>query len=468
MPEQQPLAGLINCFPGFPDRQRLLVSASIAVAGIIWLVWVVWLFQYPLQLSSDDALFFSRGVERFSVLELRPHFPGYPVFVALAGVISLGFAADTAVILTSLLSAVVLPWILLLLLREVSPESYRSPLATIVLMLLCALQPLLAALALSGLSDATGLLFAALALLLTWRRQFLTAGICCGLMLASRPSYFPLAAGLIAIIPLLYKQQFLSVWLRGASGVVLVGIPVMLFLLSRDGLAFFEEGLRFTQGHFQIWGNTFEGQRPNWQEWLERLTDVYCWSVLCLLAASLLWGLKQSSQRPLAVVITLYLGWILLAQNPDNMRHFAPVMLLWLPLLVSQMLCLSVIVYRLSCALSIAIGAVLFFSQASLTVSSAPVQQAVQWLDRAACTDGDDGRTGLTLGTNYSVSLLREALPGCQIFDMYYPSSKALVRQAGGFRLSGSPQQDMLLITVFPARFPGERTLYLYRFSESG
>ena len=67
----------------------LFTSVPFLLTLCIWLSWVLWLFQYPLVVSSDDALFFSRGVDRFSVIEFSPHFPGYPAFIALASLLYL-------------------------------------------------------------------------------------------------------------------------------------------------------------------------------------------------------------------------------------------------------------------------------------------------------------------------------------------------------------------------------------------
>ena len=103
------------------------------------------------------------------------------------------------------------------------------------------------------------------------------------------------------------------------------------------GVAYFEEGLRFTQGHFQIWGNTVASELPVWQQWLRTLTELYGWPVVALFTLSLLAGLLLQRTRLLSAIIVVYLSWILLAQNPDNLRHFAPALLLWLTVLTYQL-----------------------------------------------------------------------------------------------------------------------------------
>src|SRR5688572_18099440 len=45
--------------------------------------------------DNDDAPFFIRGVERFAVAEGRPHWPGYPVYIA-AGKLATSLVGDPA------------------------------------------------------------------------------------------------------------------------------------------------------------------------------------------------------------------------------------------------------------------------------------------------------------------------------------------------------------------------------------
>ncbi len=461
-----------------PISANVLRCFVACLMFVTWGVWLIWLFQFPLQISSDDALFFSRGVERFSVVELSPHFPGYPVFIALARVTNAFTDSETAVVLTSLMSAALIPWLLILLYQNIN-QCHLSTFPLLTLILLCILQPLLAATALSGLSDTAGLLFAISSLLMVYHQRYLFSGILLGIMLATRPSYFPLAIGMAVCIPLIPMQanhlprHFLKIYGKGLLGVLLIALPSLLYVLARDGLAYFDEALRFTRGHFQIWGNTAESD-VSWQQWLFNLAEIYSWPLLLTLTLSLFSALKNATLRPLALVICIYLGWVLCAQNPDNPRHILPVVMLWIPILITQ------ISDRLwACLLIVFISLVLFLSSVRFTTVQSPTEQAIEWFQMNAC-DNNSGqigssassnassKTGSNIASNYAVSLLRQTLPDCQIYDMYYPSSEALLQAGGGYRLSGKEQTGMQLIATFPARFTGEKTLYLYRFIESG
>ena len=333
-------------------------------------------------------------------------------------------------------------------------------------MFLCAAQPLLATLGLSGLSDATGLMFAVGTLLLIYRQHFISAGVFLGLLLASRPSYFPLALGIVAVMPLtpvFKKQWFWKIYGRGLWGVLLAFIPTALFILARDGLAYFDEAVRFTQGHFQIWGNTSASESPGAWQWFIELASRMSWPVLALLFGSLVFSFKNKRLRPLGIIVSIYFAWILLAQNPDNMRHFAPVLLFWFPILVTQ---LNQVVSSFQYAVYPAVVIVaisLFMAGTNHSVAASPAQQAVDWFKVNGCSQ---------LGTNYKVYLLRELLPECQVYDMYYPSHQALLENNRALRLSGTYLEtnasDMALVTEFPARFTGEKSLYLYRYVGAG
>jgi hypothetical protein len=47
------------------------------------------LFSMPTGVDSLDAVFFVRGLTRYSVLEARPHWPGYPVYMAVGRLVAL-------------------------------------------------------------------------------------------------------------------------------------------------------------------------------------------------------------------------------------------------------------------------------------------------------------------------------------------------------------------------------------------
>src|SRR5262249_50298943 len=61
--------------------------------------------------DGEDSVLFSRGVARFSVAETRPHWPGYPVYIAM-GKLGAALLGDPvwALHLLSALSSALLAW----------------------------------------------------------------------------------------------------------------------------------------------------------------------------------------------------------------------------------------------------------------------------------------------------------------------------------------------------------------------
>ena len=75
-----------------------VLAASIAIAAIRWMS--------RARLPDDyDSIGFTRAIERYDLAALRPHFPGYPVYVALGKLAAAaGVAPLTALTLVSALA----------------------------------------------------------------------------------------------------------------------------------------------------------------------------------------------------------------------------------------------------------------------------------------------------------------------------------------------------------------------------
>ena len=68
-------------------------------------------FTTPTGVDSLDALFFVRGLSRYSVLEARPHWPGYPVYMAVGRLVALVAAdAEAALRAVSVLASSLSVW----------------------------------------------------------------------------------------------------------------------------------------------------------------------------------------------------------------------------------------------------------------------------------------------------------------------------------------------------------------------
>ncbi|WP_411165974.1 hypothetical protein [Aeromonas sp. DSM 116730] len=414
---------------------------------LLQLVWTGWLFTFPVALDSDDALNFSHGVVRFSVLEFSPHFPGYPAFIWLARLINLVVDDPAAAVQwASLLgTALIAPLAALLAVRLWQRPSLLAPVWLLVLAL-----PLTPTLALSGLSDGPALSAWLGALLALQHRRIALTGLMVGLLLALRPSYF-----VLALLPLWLGIEHKGERRKFLLPIALVGLISLIFVWQADGWAYFGEGRRFTDGHFTLWGNTAAAHGDRLLSWARtfnaQLTPLWPLPMGALLVLPIWQGVQRQSQA-LSPLWTLYwlalLLWTLFGQNPDNPRHLAPVTLLGIVLLAGRL--------PLWGERPAMLGALLLL-MSTLTPPAAPpaMVQAARLAER----------TCPALVTQWGVRLLRETttLP---VTDGWYQGDAALALTQGACRLSRRPiaQSEMPLphqAHWFAPRFGAEPGLWL-------
>ncbi|HEH9406100.1 TPA: hypothetical protein SIA26_003647 [Aeromonas bestiarum] len=386
--------------------------------ALLQLAWLGWLFAFPVALDSDDALNFAHGVTRFSVLEFSPHFPGYPAFIWLARLINLLVDEPArAVQWASLMGTGLLaPLAALLAVRLWQRPSLLTPVWLLILAL-----PLTPTLALSGLSDGPALAAWLGALLALQHRKITLAGLLLGLLLALRPSYF-----VLALLPLWLGMQHKGERLRFVLPIALVGFSSLLFVWQADGLAYFSEGRRFTDGHFTLWGNTAAAHGDRLLSWARTFNDQLTplWPLAIGLLLIPLWPAVRCN-TPSAKQVW-YLGWLVLllwtlfGQNPDNPRHLAPLILLGLVLLAGRL------PHRGE--LPAVLGA-LALLMTTLTPPQPPAMVKAARLAERACP---------ALVTQWGVRLLREttALP---VTDGWYQGDASLALAQGACRLSRRP-----------------------------
>jgi hypothetical protein len=167
--------------------------------------------------------------------------------------------------------------------------------------------------------------------------------------------------------------------------------------------------------------------------------------------------------RPPALTATLaafaaHAVWIAAFQNPDHLRHLAPLLVLGGILFASGLSTAALRRVRLP-AVAVLVAAEIAALAASGAIASArpsPLSAALSWLS---------AHPPAAIATNEGVFALRAALPSVRVYDSHYAADAALgLASAAGpaFRLTGTPLAGTEPAAVFAARFPGERTLYLY------
>jgi len=440
---------------------------------------------YTFDISSDDALFFQRALQQFSVLEFSPHFPGYPAFVWLERLVfSVSEHANSNVIV-SFTAAI----FLVIFVMAYSQKNIVHKGLTILAVLIYIQQGSLAELALNGLSDAPALAIFALYLLANqYQEKYLISpthqcsfslllGILLGLCLATRPSYFPLVTAALFSSLLLSRQSTSpqqlaqTQWKRliiQLFGIAIIGCIAAFYVFMHDGWAYLQEAQRFTQGHFQIWGNTSGQTKALIWQWFDALKVFYSLPSLLVLILSLLGGLLHKQTRYLTLIMWLWLAWVVSGQNPANIRHIAILSLLT-PIVFIQLIDYLLEQSFITTGLRKKISIVLFLGLVSNSVyfvshftaeRNTPSQQVIQYLQTYD--------TQQVIISNYHIATLQSALPQHIVLDNYYQASslyQASSQNQGYWRLSSSvlPAQPE---KIFPARYLGERQLYLYHFSD--
>ena len=314
-------------------RSYLALFALVAASRVASAVYYV---------EDTDSLRFALAVRDYSVAELRPHFPGYPVFVFLAK--GLTALMGSYAIAFSLLGAVAVFGIIYYLhqLLRVAPE---APLGVLVALLVL-FNPLIWLLSNRYMPDLLGAACALAALhhLVQGRRDagFLLAGLLAGIRLSH--------------LPFLLPPVLLALRRDGLRGVVLGGVGVLVWLaplvLDTGWGELVSAAQKQAEGHFVDFGGTVYtepdlGARASGlleallahgvgSYWPMRhpLTMLVTVGLLATLAAgfgTLRDVLPRTVLWMLVASWTVYLAWIFLYQNVIyKSRHVLPL----LPLLL--------------------------------------------------------------------------------------------------------------------------------------
>lgn len=241
-------------------KRDALGIAALSIAALILRL------AFRIDYDEDiDALRFALGVERFSVAELRPHAPYYPVYIAAAKVFAwLGASPRGALALVCSISGALLVPATALLAREVAQARERRLLGHLA-GALAVVSPFLWLSSEKLTSDMPG------AALVTWalwlcararktngdaaRAQSTAALVLLGLGLGVRLSYFPVA--IACWIGIAHREGGLRAFVaRGrdlAVGVLLWLVPLVVAVPPRELV-----GTTLVQGagHFTRWGGT--------------------------------------------------------------------------------------------------------------------------------------------------------------------------------------------------------------------
>ena len=446
------------------DR-AVLTPRLILALGLLLLLVVGTLYhwlQFPALPANDDALFLSRGVGHFSVIEFSPHFPGYAGLILFVKLLRGFFSSDyQALHVVVLILTSMIPVVVFFILNALQVGRLISLAVAAVLYL----QPLLISVALSGLSDGPGLLIWLLALLCLVKAKPGLSGFFSGVVLTVRPSYLFLLLPLIGFLMVQHKRRLMLI-------VMTIALPLMfsmLYMYAKDGMALFEEAFRFVKGHFLVWGNTSLNEAGR-SSWWHVLADYFGgeWpliilSTLLVLSCSVV-SVKQKSAHCLIVSFLSILIWTLLFQNPDNLRHLLPIIVLAVMIIALLISPLEALFGKLSMVVALTIVAYSLIHTSRFQVSPPAIQQALFWLK----DQSEKGRYERVIVTNEGVELSREYQTKRRVADAWYRQQADWLYKGGAWRMSytrldvyGAP------VAEFPRRFEGEHATYLYHLRSS-
>jgi len=214
-----------------------------------------------------DSVDFALGVEKYDLLSMQPHFPGYPVYI----LIGKGFNSLTGDPLLSLsLAGAVFGALTIIPFYGIARILLGRDFGLWVALAL-AVSPLHWLLSEQAMSDGVGNFFVVSFVYLAlkglkavtdrWKLIYLSLGaLVLALGLGVRLSYFPYAVVLIGVV-LLWTRQNRVLGLKAfgtslAAGLLGVGIWLS-WQVSYDGVkGLWDIAITFTKGHFVDWGGT--------------------------------------------------------------------------------------------------------------------------------------------------------------------------------------------------------------------
>lgn len=293
----------------------------------------------PRWLEDHDSVNFALGLARFDLAEHRPHFPGYPVYLALAALVRTFGATDAvALALPAMLAAAAATWAVFAVLRP--RVGAGGALAAAVLYALLPGPWLADATPLSdglGVHAVTLLLCGALAAPGSLRVLLVTA-LACGLLPGVRASLLAMALAVLIWLLVQGQGRRLAALAASAAGVLAWLLP--LAVLAGGPSALLDIGFSFVDGHFHDWGHTAFTDAGNGPAvvWPQRLA-AFAGNLLhyalgpvavaaLLVSAAGLWFQAPADRKPwiLLAMALPYALWVALGQNPDKPRHVLPLL----------------------------------------------------------------------------------------------------------------------------------------------
>ncbi|WP_309119089.1 nucleoporin-interacting protein [Paenibacillus sp.] len=341
-----------------PLRERPFLWAA-AFAALLCALRLAYASPYA---SSWDAVDFALALDRFDLLAMQPHFPGYPFFVLAGMALRPWFGGDAVAALAGVgaLAYASAVWPMYALARAALPAWPAA--AAAALLQASAYAGLAAALPMSEAAALGALWWFGYAALAAFRSpRFavrLLPAAAFGALMGIRLSY---AAFGLLLLPL-FVREWRSSRLRACGFLLAVAAAQLVWvaaLVVTEGSlgGFLTLGVEFARGHFAEWGGAATTETSpalpsrfatlvfrNWL-WIG-VCGGSVWSAVALIAAAVAALAAVAGRRGqgraslpdaaalrwLAAACAAYFLWALFAQNIDKPRHILPLIgpALWL------------------------------------------------------------------------------------------------------------------------------------------
>ncbi len=313
--------------------------------------------------STWDQVDFALALDRYDLMAMQPHFPGYPYFI-LGGYFIHQFVENEAASLTvfSILFYLSALFPLYKLARNYVSRSYSLWITSIIYsstyILIIVNQPVSEGAALAALwwyFWSIQVAMKNMGIVINSLPSFFLS-----ILLGIRLSYIPLAIGLLFLFYKKWKNKLITnkqivgylIWT-----VMCQFIWIAALVFSEGSLkGFVKLSLAFTSGHFNDWGNTAVTSDVSILERIKILVfDNVLWTGISIqtILLSVLYGLLFSlfillfkwsnlktdfSQQLACIMGICYLIWAIIAQNIDKPRHILPLVILLLFIVLTNVL----------------------------------------------------------------------------------------------------------------------------------
>ena len=398
------------------------------IAYIFTLFYAVFILNYEPSFYNDDSLFLTRGIDNFSVIDFSPHFPGYVVIVILGKFINI-FVNESkySFFLLSSLCAVFLPLLMFFYIKNFADEK-----KAFIVFLISISSVYLMNLSLSMLSDSVGLFFFFLSLHMYELKKNKLSGFAFSVALFSRPSYF-----IFFVIGFIYIYFTNKKSLKEILIYFLFGTFLFLsYTFFYNGYLYIEEAIRFTQGHFELWG---VGQNSD-IKWIDNILKFE--NIPYLLLIFSIFSFKKEYIF-LWILFLSYFLWMIFAQNADNIRHMIP-----LVFLANIIIGVSI---KNKTLILVSFLIINLYAHSFYKEEFSPIENIAKYVNN----------NELMIITNRGVEILREKLEN-KIIDGYYKNSANFIANNKKSLIITTNKPKDKNYKEFKGRFIGEHNLYLF------